>query len=267
VKTPQASAEPQRPSLGDGPTHEADNRLGNLRLLRCPTSSSRNSPPTRDTRIEHGRRAIGGAGERRRLERDLHDGVQSELIALIVHLAIARQDPDTPPPLADTLAGLEARAQAALDSVRNVARGIYPAILADLGLREALRAQGVRAAIDLTIVGTAPRTTEEPEEAVYFACSEAIQNAAKHAGNGARCTLRLTHHHQSLVVHITDDGRGFDPHRTPERGGLRNIRDRIEDLGGTVKLISRPGRGTNLTLSLSWPVAAGQPGQPGHPDR
>ena len=200
--------------------------------------------------------AVPFADDRRRLERDLHDGVQNELVALIVTLALAQEDPETPPALVETLAGLEARAQAALDSVRNIVRGIYPPLLADFGLAQALRAQAARAAVDVRLIGTAPRGTEAAEEAVYFACSEAIQNAAKYAGRAAQITLRLRHEQGSLAVHIADDGRGFDPAHTPRGAGLQNIRDRIEDLGGTFNLASRPGHGTALTISLPWPAAA-----------
>ena len=138
------------------------------------------------------------------------------------------------------LAGLEARAQTALDSVRDIARGIYPPLLADFGLEKALRAQAARAAVDVRVEGTAPRSTEAAEEAVYFACSEAIQNAAKYAGRGTRVTLRLRHHHGSLAVRIADDGRGFDPAHTPEGAGVQNIRDRIEALGGTFRSLPAP---------------------------
>ena len=196
------------------------------------------------------------ADERRRLERDLHDGVQNELVALIVTLALAQEDPRTPPALVQTLAGLEARAQAALDSVRNIVRGIYPPALADFGLARALRAQAARSPIHVSLEGTAPRSTDAAEEAVYFACSEAIQNAAKYAGDEARITLRLRHEQGSLAVRIADDGRGFDPARTPGGAGLQNIRDRIEDLGGTSSLASSPGHGTVLTISMPWPAAA-----------
>jgi signal transduction histidine kinase len=205
-------------------------------------------------------RLVGTAhAERRRLERDLHDGVQSELVALIVKLALAHQDPETPPALMHTLAELEAHAQSALDSVRDIAQGIYPTLLADLGLREALRAQAMRVAIRMRLEGTAPRSTERTEEAVYFSCSEAIQNVAKHAGFGAHVALRLDYLDGTLAVRMADDGRGFDPVRTAYGAGLRNIRDRIEDVGGSSTVTSDPGRGTVLTISLPWPPR-GDPG-------
>jgi signal transduction histidine kinase len=166
------------------------------------------------------------------------------------------EDPETPPPLVETPAGLEARAQAVLDSVRNIARGIYPSLLADFGLAEALRAQAVRAAVDVRLIGSVPRRTGAAEEAVYLACSEAIQNAAKSAGRGTRVALRLHYDRGSLAVRVADDGRGFDPAHTPRGAGLQNIRDRIEDLGGTFNLASRPGHGTAVIISLPWPAPA-----------
>jgi signal transduction histidine kinase len=203
--------------------------------------------------------AVSLADERHRWERDLHDGVQNELVALIIKLALVQEDTETPPALVEVLAGLEARAQAALDSVRNIARGIYPPLLADFGLERALRAQVARAAVDVSLEGTAPRSTEAAEQAVYFASSEAIQNAAKYAGCGTRVTLELRHHHGSLTVRIADDGRGLDPAGTSNGAGLQNIRDRIEPLGGLFRIASSPGHGTILTISLPWPAAAGRP--------
>ena len=226
------------------------------RALRSLMPSISDSQPTHTRLPSRAPAAVPLLADRRRLERDLHDGVQNELVALIVKLALAQQDPETPPALVQTLAGLEARAQAALDSVRNIARGIYPPVLADFGLAEALRAQVARAAIDARLIGSAPRGTEAAEEAVYFACSEAIQNAAKHAGRGTQVALRLHHDQGSLAVRIADDGRGFDPAHTPTGAGLQNIRDRIEDLGGTFELASSPGDGTVLTIWLPWPAAA-----------
>ena len=265
VKSPSRETRPRFPgnaAIGDRTPIQSrsvagDTGLGpgNVRYLRSSVLLSAELKPIWGSRTGRARSALGGASERRRLERDLHDGVHTELVALIVKLAAAQQNPDIPFALADMLAGLEARALAAPDSVRNIARGIYPPVLADLGVREALRAQAAPAAVAASVVGVAPRSTEEAEEAVYFACSEAIQNAAKHAGHGSQVAVRPGHHHGSLSLQITDDGGGFDPDQTPEAAGLQHIRGRIEDLGGTFELASKPGSGTVLTLSLPWPPA------------
>lgn len=217
------------------------------------------SQPTQARRPPRAPAAVLLANDRRRLERDLHDGVQNELVALIVKLALAQEDPKSPPALVEMLAGLEARAQAALDSVRDIVRGIHPPLLADFGLTQALRAQAARAAVDVRLIGSAPRGTEAAEQAVYFTCSEAIQNATKYAGPGTQVTFRLRYDQGSLAVRIADDGRGFDPAHTPSGAGLHNIRNRIEELGGTFNLASRPGRGTALTISLPWPPATDRP--------
>jgi signal transduction histidine kinase len=188
------------------------------------------------------------------LERDLHDGVQNQLVLLIVALALAQREPDTPAALAEMLAGLEARAQDALDSVRDIARGIYPRLLADFGLGQALRALATHAPATVSVEGSARRSSEEAEEAVYFACSEAIQNAAKHAGRPARVTLWISQTSGTLAVRIADDGRGFDPTRTPDGAGLQNIRDRVRHLHGSFRVTSAPGLGTALTISVPWPA-------------
>jgi signal transduction histidine kinase len=175
-------------------------------------------------------------------------------VALIVALTVAHEHPDTPPALAEMLSRLEARAQAALDSVREIARGIYPAVLVDLGLAAALRSLAARAPIQVTLIGTPPRGPEDVEEAVYFACSEAIQNAAKYAGLTARVELCLRHDRGTLTARVSDNGRGYDPARMPIGIGLESIQDRIERVGGIFKLTSTPGRGTVVTISLPWPA-------------
>ncbi|MGB0091863.1 MAG: histidine kinase [Solirubrobacteraceae bacterium] len=222
------------------------------RQLRSRLAAASNLQMVQAPRPARSRNFLAGEDERRRLERDLHDGVQNELVALIVKLRLAEEECDTPPALAGTLAALGARAEAALDSVREIARGVYPPLLAAFGVVQALRAQAARASLDVSMLGTAPRSSEQAEAAVYFSCLEAIQNAAKHAGRNAHVTLQLHHDHGTLAVRIEDDGRGFDPALTPDGAGLRNIRDRIQTLRGTVKLTSSPGRGTVLTISLPW---------------
>ena len=223
------------------------------RQPQSPTAAPSHLQPVQTRQPAHGGTFLAGEDERRRLERDLRDGVQNELVALIVELTLAEQDRDTPPAFAGTLSELVARAEAALHSVREIAHGIYPSALAAFGVLEALRAQAIRASLDVSVEGTAPRSTDEAEVAVYFSCLEAIQNVARHAGREAHATLRLNYDRGMLAVCIQDDGRGFDTARTEERTGLTNIRERIQTLGGTVELNSSPGRGTVLTLSLPWP--------------
>lgn len=191
--------------------------------------------------------------ERRRLERDLHDGVQSDLVSLIARLKLAEEDFEAPPALAATFAQLTDHALAALASVREVASGIYPTSLAKFGIVEALRARAERAAPEVRVSGEAPRTTEEAEAAVYFSCSEAIQNIARHAGRAARGELWLSHDAETLAVRVRDDGQGFDPEHVVRGAGLDNISDRITALGGFVHLSSSPGHGTDLAISLPWP--------------
>ena len=197
---------------------------------------------------------LAGDDERRRLEHDLHDGVQNELVSLIVRVQLAAEDRHTPPELAGALSALGAHAEAALDSVREIAHGIYPSSLAAFGVERALRAQAARAPIDVRLEGTALRSTDQAEAAVYFSCVEAIQNVAKHAGRAAHVTLRLHHKNGMLAVCIQDDGIGFDPAHAETGAGLRNIRDRVQTLGGTVKLTSNPGHGTLVAIALPWPA-------------
>src|SRR5262249_1201770 len=125
-----------------------------------------------------------------------------------------------------------------------------------LGIRAALGAQATRAPTPVSVLGTVPRSTGEAEEAVYFACSEAIQNVAKHAGAATRVTIRLHHDCRWLTVGIGDDGPGFDPPTAQQGAGLGNIRSRIEDLGGTFSVDSTVGRGTALAIALPWPPAS-----------
>ena len=201
---------------------------------------------------------VAATGERRRWERDLHDGVQSELVSLLLRLQLVEETPPTPAALTETFAALTEHTLAALESLREITYGIYPRALAQRGIRDTLLARAARATSDVTVQGSAPRSTEEAEEAAYFACSEAIQNAIKHAGDGARVIVALHHRDGSLTVRVADDGRGYDPAHTARGAGLQNIRERVRDLGGSFELTSAPGRGTVLRIVLGWPPRADQ---------
>jgi signal transduction histidine kinase len=206
------------------------------------------SPPTEEVRASRLRIIAAQNAERRRLERNLHDGAQQSLIALKIKLCLAADLAERDPAKAgELLHELESDAQHALESLRELARGLYPALLEQHGLAAALDAQARKAGIAVVVDATdVRRYAQETEAAVYFSCLEALQNAAKHAkASGLR--LRLCERNGRLEVTITDDGVGFDPVSQPGTGGLQNITDRIEAAGGSVQIRSAPGKGTTLT--------------------
>jgi signal transduction histidine kinase len=197
--------------------------------------------------------------ERRRIERDLHDGAQQSLVALSVNLGLARklmtQRPEDAGAMLDQLA---AGVGETLQELRDLAHGIYPPLLAERGLVDALRGAANRSLVDALVEGAVGRYRPEVEATVYFCCLEAIQNAAKHGGPGTSVTIRLSEENGSLSFVVTDDGPGFDPARRPRGHGLTNMSDRLAALGGTLRVQSRPGSGT--TVSGSIPLARDEPG-------
>ncbi len=185
--------------------------------------------------------------ERRRLERDIHDGAQQQLVALAVKANLAEamigKDEDRQRAL---LAQLKADATEALENLRDLARGIYPPLLADKGLTAALESQARKSptpvAVESDGIGRYP---QEIEAAVYFCCLEALQNVSKYAEASA-ASVRLTNGAETLVFEVTDDGRGFDPASTAYGTGLQGMADRLDALGGSFDLRSAPGRGTTI---------------------
>ena len=191
--------------------------------------------------------------ERRRLERNIHDGAQQQLVALTVKLRLLEQIAGRDAHKAAELAAqLQAETTQALEDLRDLARGIYPPILADEGLPAALAAQArkspVPAMVDADGIG---RYAADIEAAIYFSCLEALQNVAKYA-NASRVTISLTRVDGLLSFVITDDGVGFDPDASHRGTGLQGIADRLDALRGRFEVVSRPGSGT--TLSGSVPV-------------
>jgi signal transduction histidine kinase len=189
--------------------------------------------------------------ERRRLERNIHDGAQQQLVALAVKIRLARtiagRDLEKAQSLLDELQG---EAQDALENLRDLARGIYPPLLADQGLAAALQAQARKVPFPVRVepngVGRYPA---DAEATAYFCVLEALQNAAKYA-DASSATVRLGRDDSNLVFSVTDDGRGFDPATTPPGSGLQNMADRVEALGGRIEISSRPGEGTTITGSI-----------------
>jgi signal transduction histidine kinase len=190
-----------------------------------------------------------GDAERRRVERNLHDGAQQHLVALAINLRltkdIAAEDPEA---VGEMLGQLAEDVQATIKELRELAHGIYPPLLADNGLGDALRAAASRSPLTVyvTIADEVGRYGPEVEAAIYFSCTEALQNAAKHA-EGATVQLRL------WTEAVSDDGPGFDAAVARRGHGYVNMADRLGAIGGTVRWDSSPGHGA--TVSGSVPLA------------
>jgi signal transduction histidine kinase len=189
--------------------------------------------------------------ERRRIERDLHDGAQQQLVAIGVKAGLARMfvtnDPEQAVAMIDEL---RADAQDALESLREMTRGANPPILADEGLVAALAQRAKRAPVPVTIeADDIGRLATPTEVAAYFCCLEAMQNAGKYA-SAERVVVTVRRRPDELALSISDDGVGFDP-ATARRGvGLRSMTERTESLGGSLEVRSSPGRGTVVTARL-----------------
>ena len=185
--------------------------------------------------------------ERRRLERNLHDGAQRNLVALKVKLGLAEMFAEKDPARAKaTLAELKADTDEALETLRDLARGIYPPLLADKGLAAALESQARKATLPVEVVADGVgRFSQDIEAAVYFRVLEALQNVQKYAA-ASRATVRLRTEADELRFEVDDDGAGFDAASAKKGSGLTNMEDRLDALGGGVVVDSAPGRGTQL---------------------
>lgn len=201
-----------------------------------------------ELRASRARIVAAGDAERRRIERDLHDGAQQRLIGLAARLGEARRLlPADPQRALETLDELHSELEATVDEVRELAQGIYPPLLADEGLAQALSAAAARAPLPCTVrcdgVGRYP---QEVETAIYFCCLEAIQNAAKHGGEGARAAILVRDEDGRLSFEVADDGGGFDAATRGKGAGLTNMSDRIGAIGGRFDVNSTPGHGTRV---------------------
>ena len=209
-----------------------------------------------DLRASRQRLVAAQDDERRRLERNLHDGAQQHLVAIKVKLGLAEMLATRDPEKAKAaVAELKHDADEALETLRDLARGIYPPLLADKGLPTALQAQARKATLPVTIeadgVGRYPQDTEA---ALYFCILEALQNIQKYA-QAASAVVRLREDGDRLSVEVADDGRGFDVSTTIRGNGLTNMEDRLEALGGTLHIASSPGNGTTLRAVIPFASA------------
>ena len=186
--------------------------------------------------------------ERRRLERDLHDGVQQQLVSMRIRLdKAARALHDDPERGERELAVVGRQMDEALQQVRSLARGIYPSLLHERGLGEALKSAGRSSPVPPVIrdLGIG-RYDEDVEVAVYFACLEALQNITKHAGPDANPVITLWLNQDRLCFEVRDSGAGFDRNAIERASGLVNMRDRTQAVGGDLTITSRPGHGTTV---------------------
>lgn len=215
-------------------TSQAGLVLRNVRLIQELRASRRRIVTTQDERAKA-------------LERNIHDGAQQQLVALAVKLrlaeGVARKDPER---TASMLSDLQADANDALENLRDLARGIYPPLLADKGLASALEAQGRKSPVPVEVrAHGVERYPQEIESAIYFCTLEALQNIAKYA-NASIASVELSHEDGHLTFRVTDDGRGFDTTTRSYGTGLQGMADRLDSIDGSLEVTSSPGRGTTI---------------------
>jgi signal transduction histidine kinase len=253
----------ERPADGDGFTDEDDRVLTELaRQVGLAFHNAQLDSALQNTlsevraqaealRESRARIVASGDAERRRLERNLHDGAQQNLVALAVRIRLARDVlADDPAATAELLDQLADDLRRTIQELRDLAHGIYPPLLADGGLARALEAAANRSPLAVSVTSSdLGRYSPEIEAAVYFCCLEALQNAAKHAP-GASVEVRLWQESGGLLFSVTDDGPGFDVTATRGSHGYMNMADRLGAIGGTVRWQSEPGRGAAVLGSV-----------------
>jgi signal transduction histidine kinase len=235
---PKESLSPAGERLVEDVASQAGLVLSNARLIE-------------ELRASRQRLVAAQDAERRKLERNLHDGAQQQLVALAVKQRLAAtlvvKDPAA---AAQMLDALQQETADALENLRDLARGIYPPLLADQGLPSALGAQARKAACPAEVQAAGiGRYPQDVEAAVYFCCLEALQNVAKYAACDG-VVIRVSATDTALTFEVTDDGIGFDPDRTPLGSGMQNMADRLAALGGSLHVRSSPGHGTTVSGTL-----------------
>ena len=224
--------------------------------LRADLDDRRNELLVRSEQLKASRERLieSQDSERKRLERDLHDGAQQHLVALTVHLRLAHTILKRSRERARGMLAMQAdAADAAIETLSTLSRGLYPQGLADGGLEAALHTAVAGASIPVTV---ATHTTQRPpptvEAALYFCAMEAVQNATKHSG-ASNVSVTLDYSADAWRLTIVDDGTGFDVAKARVPGvGLSNMRDRLDAVGGTVGLTSQPGTGTTVLAEVPW---------------
>ncbi len=201
-----------------------------------------------DVRESRARLVSATDAERRRIERNLHDGAQQTLLGLRLAVRLARAQQGSDPETLDTLLGeIDDELQSAVEELRTLARGVHPAVLSDEGLEPALAALARRAMIPTRIACACPNRLPAPiETAAYYVASEALANVLKHA-NATRADIDVSLSDGHAVIEVTDDGRGG---ADPDGSGLRGLRDRVEAVDGMLTIVSPEGAGTSIRAEL-----------------
>jgi signal transduction histidine kinase len=249
----------ERPADGDSFTEEDDRvltelarqvglALHNVQLDSALQESLENlKQANEDLQASRARIVATGDAERRKIERNLHDGAQQHLVALAVNLRLTKDIlADDPTAAAEMLDALADAVKDTIQELRDLAHGIYPPLLMDSGLPEALRAAANRSPLPVTVHAEGlGRFSQEIEAAVYFCCLEALQNAAKHAPD-AEVVIDVSADESSLSFSVRDDGPGFDVGQATAGHGFVNMSDRVGAIGGTVEWRSVPDQGAAI---------------------
>jgi signal transduction histidine kinase len=238
---------PVREKLGHDLASQAGLVLRNVRLIE-------------ELRASRQRLVAAQDEERRKIERNLHDGAQQQLIALAIKVNLAQSLAEKDgAKTAAMLDDVKTELQDSVETLRDLARGIYPPLLADQGLAVALDAQAKKAALPTTVAANGlGRYTQEIEAAVYFCTLEALQNIAKYA-NATHAQVHLGANDGHLEFEITDDGAGFDTSSTTYGTGMQGMADRLDAIGGMLTVASELGKGTTVTGRVSAQPVAGVP--------
>jgi signal transduction histidine kinase len=204
-----------------------------------------------ELRASRARIVASGDAERRKVERNLHDGAQQHLVALAINLRLTKDVVAEDPQAAiEMLDGLGVAVQDTIKELRELAHGIYPPLLVDSGLTEALRAVANRSPLDVELVTDGiERYGRDIEAAIYFCCLEALQNAGKHAPD-SHVTIRIWEELGGLLFEVSDNGPGFDAALAQRGHGYVNMMDRLGAIGGAVRWESQVGEGTTIRGSV-----------------
>jgi len=228
--------------------------------------TSRTAAILLELRASRARIAAAADSERRRIERDLHDGAQQRLVGLSIQLELAADQAERADPReAASLRQLRDEVDRSLEEIRSLARGIYPAVLSDRGLAAAVRSAALRATVPTTVHVSG--LTDYPQEistAVYLCCVEALQNVAKHAHGATGAQIVLEESNSVLRFSVTDDGAGFLASRARVGAGIINMQDRMATVGGELTVRSRPGEGTVVRGRVPLSVTAHSPADQRH---